>query len=130
MLHHPLLEDLLQLDLDLLRQLVLLSDRLTILIKLLVLSKFSRDLGIGLSSVLKKLNYLFSGEVISNVAYLSTLHRQDIALLVSHLLLLLHLLHEHLLLLLLHLVIIHIVWRLLPSFFLLDITIDVIVLIF
>lgn len=59
--NHSLLENLLQLDLDLFRQLILRSDWLTIFIKVLLLSKLSRDLSVSLCSILKQFNDLLGG---------------------------------------------------------------------
>jgi len=60
LLHHSLLKNLLELNLDLFRQLILLNNWLTIFIEIRLFSKLSRYLGISFSCILKKLNYLLS----------------------------------------------------------------------
>jgi len=74
LLKHALLKDLLQLNLDLLRQLlVLLGDGLSILIEVCI-SKLSRIL-LGISCVLEKFDYLLSRKVVSKAADLTSLQR-------------------------------------------------------
>ena len=74
LLKHALLKDLLQLNLDLLRQwLVLPGDGLSILIEVCI-SKLSRIL-LGISCVLEKFDYLLSRKVVSKAADLTSLQR-------------------------------------------------------
>ena len=74
LLKHALLKDLLQLNLDLLRQLLVLrGDGLSILIEVCI-SKLSRIL-LGISCVLEKFDYLLSRKVVSKAADLATLQR-------------------------------------------------------